>query len=428
MNWILLILLLGLLAVNFYYTRNILSPSTLVCVVFIISTFVMAINVEWDYTIKFNTLCVIFASIFLFSLGANTKYRFGIRGFGTHNSYNLKEKPYFYIEDSAMAILSLLSLIIGVYYFISRYSTSVSFGNNGGVGGMLFALRNNRIELEEYYSVGIVANIGISFCRAIGYISLFMLIQSLVLHKTNWKKYIIPIVIVLSNSLLNERGALLTFVSAMIFDLYIILKINGIKMSNLNKRMIRYGILGGITFLTFFLFLGMLNGSLLIMDVKDTLSVYIGSPVLCFDSFLNSGNIDLTHGVYTFKGILGIISRLGINVPVISNHLDMVRWSGFASNIYTSLYTYLRDFGIVGLFIVEVVVGLIFGSAWNIYNSSRSKSVILFMYGRYYGYALLMYSIAERIVSRYVSLNVIVEILFSVFIVKRFVNECELEI
>jgi len=241
--------------------------------------------------------------------------------------------------------------------------------------------------------------------------------------KTLWLWYIIPVLCLVVNIILaTGRGGFISIVAAIVFDLYIVGKQSQDK--KINKEIIRYSAILIAAFIPLFFILGSLTGKDEALNFNDTVSIYLGSSILCFDYFLNHGwTMPELFGFNTFRGLYGIIGRFIGGLPAQSNHSEMVRWQEYSSNVYTSFAPYITDFGIVGSFVILIFVGLFFGYMWRVFLNQKTITFHSVVYGGLLGYALSMFSIAERLLSNYIALNVIAQLMFIYILLNHFVKK-----
>ena len=426
MNFLLFISLFILTFILYLFYRNILFPSLIVSLVFLLSSTFLVLNPKWMYVITLSTYFYIMISLIIFSIGCHFGASIRLKFSKIENSHFSKNGIfYLLIRKQNIFFLTLVSGIVCIIFLMHQFRLSLSLGASGSLSSIFEALRSKVQTNPEIYELSASLNIGIAFSEALGYTCLFLLIQDLILNKETFKLYILPVVFLLLEQLFSGgRNGFIIVIVSIIFDVYYILKVNNLESSNkLNRKILKNIFIGIAIFISIFWGVGILTGSSKVFNFWDTISIYVGSSMVTLDTLITTTSTQSSQfGVYTLKGIYGILNRLGFSVTLISNHMEMVRWNGYYSNVYTSFFPYIRDFGILPSVFVQIIIGFIFGNIWNEFNHSRKKSFLIFYYGRYFGYALAMYSIAERLFSQYLALNVIVEVLFGLILIIFFVR------
>ncbi len=415
MNWLMFTSVLFLAVLVFLGTRRqILHPSVLACGVFALSTLVMALNGEhWKYEVDAITVIYIIIALSFFSFGVKIGERMG-----TKSAYRTKQSldmhMHYHVGTFFLMVLSALSLAVTYLYFRHQYAASVALGNSMGIPGMILYLRQSAVfdADNEVLQLSTSLNMGLSFVKALNFVCLYIIIYKLVNKEKDWFKYIVPVICMIANVILTTgRGAFISLLTAIIFNLFIISR--NLDNKQIQGKIVKYSIAMFGIFIVMFFLLGSLTGKDEVLNFNDTVSIYIGSSILCFDYLLTHGwDTPSFFGFATFRGVYGMIGRFIGGVPAQSNHSEMVRFSEYSSNVYTSFYPYVTDFGLIGSLIVIVFVGMIFGILWKLYLRSGRMSFITVIYGGLVGCALGMFSIAEKVLSNYIAMNVIAQLIF----------------
>ena len=426
MNWLLFVTVTLMGIYNYFRCKRVfLHPSVIACAMFSVSTLLMAMNEDkWKWEVSFNTFAYLTVALMMFSIAV---------GIGEHtylSKHRVKRTSYWLYRDVSFSqlttiILSIICLAVSFLYFRHQYTASVALGNSFGVPGMISVLRQALVVEPdaEVLQIGTVLNLGISFVKAVGLVCLYLIVYKLFNKEKGWHWYIIPVLCLIINIILaTGRGGFISIVAAIVFDIYIVGKQNQDK--KINKEIIRYSAILVAVFIPVFFILGSLTGKNEALNFNDTISIYLGSSILCFDYFLNHGwRTPSFFGFNTFRGLYGMIGRFIGGLPAQSNHSDMVRWQEYSSNVYTTFAPYVMDFGIIGSFIIIIFVGVFFGYMWRLFLKQKTITFYSVVYGGLLGYALSMFPIAERLLSNYIALNVIAQLLFIYILLKYFVKK-----
>lgn len=426
MNWLLFFTVLLLTIVNYLRCKRVfLHPTVIACAIFSSSALLMALNEDnWKWEISLTTYSYITVALLFFSFAV---------GIGEHfylDKHRVKKMSYVVYRDVRiphwqMIMISLACLAVSYLYFRHQYAASVALGNSFGIPGMILVLRQAMvIEPDaDVLQLGTALNLGISFVKGAGLVCLYLVVYKLFTKEKGWLWYVVPILCLIINIILaTGRGGFISIVAAIVFDLYIVGKQSQDK--KINKEIIKYSAILVAVFIPIFFVLGSLTGKDEALNFNDTVSIYLGSSILCFDYMLNHGwTTPVLLGFNTFRGLYGIIGRFIGGLPAQSNHSEMVRWQEYSSNVYTSFAPYVTDFGIIGSFIVIILIGLFFGYMWRVFLNQKTVTFHSVVYGGLLGYALSMFSIAERLLSNYIALNVIAQLLFIYILLNHFVKK-----
>lgn len=421
MNYLLLLMLIVIAVCNYLISgKNVLFPSVIVSGVFCISAFLIVINEKyWQYEVSIDTVVIICLAVVLFSVGSLLGSKVVMPD---RREKHFFEKGYCNLDISRfnMRWISLICLIVTFTYAYHQYRLAATLGNEAGIMGVIETIRSQVLINPDVYQLGMFMNIGIAFGRAMGYVCLFNVVTGFICGYRDNKKYIIPIVCLVINTILaTGRSAFITMTVSCLFDIYIIQRKCG--KQKFNNKMIKYIVIGIVVFFTIFWLAGALTGKSGILSLWDTISIYAGSSVLCLDSFIKHPHpISTTFGMRSFVGLYNFLNRIGFAFPQGSNHAEFVFWQGgkYSSNIYTALFPYIQDFSIAGAIILQLFLGIIFGLIWKRYIGNYAGSMLLITYGRFWGTPLAFYSITEVLFTSNIALNTIVEIFFYIVIIR----------
>jgi oligosaccharide repeat unit polymerase len=423
MNWLLLLMLLVLIAIDYLIGNNdVLFPGFIATGVFLVSALFLVMNPAWNYEISVETTLFIVAALTFFSLGATIGIRFNI--------YLHKKKIKGFSIDSCSlditrkwsVLINLISIGTTLGYAYHQYVLARSIGTVTGLFGIILLLRTQVLINPDIFQLGIILNIALAFTRANGYINLFFLIKKIVYKEKMINKHLIPVVcLALCAILTTGRSSLITIVVSSIFDIFFCLR--ACRIQSINKKITKYIFIGIIGFFVVFRVLGILTEKTGGLNLWDNISVYAGSSILCFDSyFIHRAGINANFGQNSFIGIYNILNRLVLPFGQASNNAEFVFWSKYSSNVYTSLKPYVADFGVLGTLLLELYLGIFFGTIWNKYKSKAPSLLLIITYGRFFGFPLTMYSISENILSQNLALNAFAEMFFYAVIIHFFIK------
>ena len=120
-------------------------------------------------------------------------------------------------------------------------------------------------------------------------------------------------------------------------------------------------------------------------DSFEYISGYIGGSVPLLDSAINRNIVDsedLGFGYNTFFPFYRLLRNLNIVNSHRLGNLEFTRSGSLIGNVYTSLYIFFLDFGIVGAVILQFISGIIWSVIWYIVynrNNFKKKKIILML-------------------------------------------------
>ncbi len=407
--------------VSYHLSRkDMFAPSFIICSVFTLSSLFVVMNGDdWGYSISGEAtlylLIAILVTILSISIGTRIKVNTKVE---VETDCECISGD---ISNRWMVVLSAISIAIVYAYFRHQLALSVTLGNGSGLTGMIYTIRMHVYESDNF-QLGLALNIGIAFLRAVGFVSVFFFMHQLIVIKRIQWRYVLPMLsLILYFILTGGRSGFITLICAVMYDSYYCFKQIGKKIRP--AKTVLYIVIGLVIFLFLFWQLGKLTGKNTVLSLWDTLSIYIGSSILCFDAYMNQTNSYNLIGTNTFKGIYNMLARFGLQVDTIGNHADKIRWNGYSSNIFTAFYAYYSDYGPLFSLIVVSIAGLLIGVLWGSFREGKGDFILAVLYGRFVAYAVAMYSIAERFFSENLALNTILEMIFVFFIIEIFVHK-----
>jgi len=101
---------------------------------------------------------------------------------------------------------------------------------------------------------------------------------------------------------------------------------------------------------------------------------YFASPPVAFLTWLNSG-YTMQNGKYTFRFICALLHAVFPDIEVVDTIQPFVNVVGFPGNVYTALHWYTIDFGLWWAYIVEFVLGMVYGLLYKKVRMSEYPSI-----------------------------------------------------
>lgn len=397
---VLFFLLVVYTAIIYKKTLYILGPYVVVPSVFLLSTTVAVMNIDHWGDISLLTLFVILFSIIIFNLGAliaRDKQIITRRHSETSICENRDSKVITLIAIIFMSIITLL-----------QYIDMVNFVGKAGVG--LLAL--SKLTRDKYYTDEMTIDHsffvwqGIYLCKALAYVYIYIISYKKIYFNQDIKFiYLIPIILYIVQILLSTgRSEFIYLIYSMLVIPYLISKSRNKWQKVSDIKYIKYILLGGSLFFFIFIFLANIRseGS---TNARETIGIYAGSSILAYDAYLNDNGIEATadyFGEQTMSLYYTIGRSLGLTKLSAKDALDIYVLDGEDTNIYTCLYRYTHDYGVMIMWVILFFIGYFYGT---LYEKTRKNSdltpwIVLFAY---LSYPLTEFSIDERFFSNLVS-------------------------
>jgi oligosaccharide repeat unit polymerase len=166
------------------------------------------------------------------------------------------------------------------------------------------------------------------------------------------------------------------------------------------KRVVSQGIIGVIVLFLIFGYLleKGLNSSIPLTENMPVMAMHVQSYTLGYLSALKldlDEEIPMTYGVHTFRTVLEVLARLdlgfearpwGQDIQNVSMQFNS-EWRSVAMADHTVYQPYLKDFGILGALIIQLLIGLLHGYLYR--NADQGDPFYMILYGLFL-YPLLM--------------------------------------
>lgn len=417
--WLLLIIEIILFVIFFYLNhQDIMAPSSMMCIVFIFSTFLAILNGnKWniDYSMQSTLLVVTGLSVY------------GIIDIITKNVFGKHKKIYCTTETSkiisidlwkSLAIIILDVLIVYlVFREVIRITSTIT-----GFSNIFYAYRiitsHSDDRTAEQYMNGIVNQL-VKIVLASGFIYLFIFVNNVLVNKEKLKKnllYLVPPVLMSIMTLITGvRTNVLRLLISGLIEWYILLQMKKGWKIKTSWKFIRILALSAAFILWGFSILQSVLGRIGTTDPFGVISNYAGAPIQFFDMYIKDPpSSNIIFGQETFSGLLNSLYKIGILPQNYSVHeeyryLTTKDWG----NVYTIFRRFVQDFGIGGMLVSMSVLSAFFSFLynrkikWN--NLTYKRMITIIEYG--YLYYIVALSSVDNLVHDYINIGTVVFII-----------------
>ncbi len=404
-----------------YSKRNFLSLTFLSSAMFTLLSFIYIIFYKYiGRDLSFRTLVIIVSSQFCSALGEFIGNKIV---FGERNSEDLcrrkKETEFYfsniceiYISKKRTFLIFLLTLLIAILRYLKLYQYLIS---NGIATNFLSVISDVRVE----YSLGKVRMGGVLAAAyyislVIGYIYSFLFVQTIL--KTHKKKLylLLPVfgyaLCVISTTSRSEYIKLaFAFITAFM--------INYIYNKKKKINFIKFGVWACI-FSFFFLWYGFVIRGVRnegISSIIRNIVSYSSASLYGLDEYLKNPWVENKYfGQYTLNNIYALLGH-----ETISGYEPTFFMSNAKSNIYTSLVKPIQDYGIGGMLISRLILGLVSAKIQEvfIYKNLKEMSYFLwFIFECHLVYIFLMIPIGDKAYIFFLYPKYLLELIISFFI------------
>ena len=366
---VMLIFLLILLFAVWESKKDLMSPSFLLLVGYIITTICSIYNAErWKSDISGYMLVIVSLGIISFIAGEEVAGKIK----PLRNYVELPERnndlTRFVWKASTFRCLCMIVICIVSTFIVYKEVVRIAYLNFREWGNLLYNFKENLGD----NSMNSAARIGMRLTKSIAYISAFLLMNNLTEKKDNRRNLLVDIIYmgsiityVVQSLLTGSRIAVIMILVGMMF-LYLTLRYikSGYKVHINIKRIIQAAM--GITIICILFFnvqelVGRMQQS---EGPLDYLTTYLGGSFDLFSQYLRENRHSNRQVVETLSGVVDNLQRyFGVlkNVEFsIYPEFRRAQTGVLIGNTYTGFRNYYNDLGIVGVFIFSWLLGFLF--------------------------------------------------------------------
>lgn len=389
-NYILFFLLLIIIFIFLSFNKyDFASPGALFGFGFAFSSFFLMINTKnWNYEIKDGTIIIIILTVITYMAGCSL-------GKKIHTNSKIKKKEKC-IKINNNQVIFFIAFLIIICYLIRILDI---FSTTGSLNLFTGALQIYRFNPGESNFTSYVR-----LCDAI--MSALIIYETLILvEKIKWKqkkkiKSSMVIILGLLYFALSSSRIELIYVFVYFAIAYYINRENSSKIISLKTlRMILVLII--LVYVIFFI-AGFLTGKSQVQSsMFDNISLYSGSSIGALDIWLNETiEFGKYFGSVIFKGISNMASLIGITFNFSGD--PSIRFINLGTmphttNIYTFIAELLSDVGLIGMFFITYIEGILSSYLYkkSVCQYKKNKKFLFCIY-LYLSPLIITSSISER--------------------------------
>ncbi len=367
--------------------KNILSPSVIFALVFLISEFNLFTNItSLGITIKTNTILIIVSGIFFFWLGELLVAKISLSNKSVTNfNINMLNRE-FSLSNWKLIILILFNLISSI--LIAKTVVSLTYG--AGYAGDFWGAFGRYRELS---AIGGDTNLRLStfptlltsLTKAEGYIIAFIVAKLLVeKKKVNYLVWITLITAFITTFCQGDRGGLVLAI-AFLFNYIFLMEKNNRYHELFNFRNILKLIVIIVIIIFVFNISAIVAGKRWDVPFYQYFSVYLGGPIVNLNELVENGiPSSPLWGYFTFGNIIQFVYRHIGKVFPFFNINGFNIFNGInTGNVYTIFAYLISDFGYVGCQIILFCLGIVMQLGFTIAKQSKNNfsiSIILYCF------------------------------------------------
>lgn len=377
---------------------DLLAPLPLSIASFSLTTFIaFSFNGSNGLDISINTAIIIILSLLIYGVGY--VFTSGILQKTYLNQFSLRRIKV-RVPSNRINILVLLISLIALYNNLrSTMALALTVDSDTDMSTMLMNARNAEMFNNVHHAF--LPTLMTFWLSAIGYLYIYLIVNEKIACPKKFKlsNHILELIIIsvsiMGGILSTNRTFMIKIFAFVVVCFYYIKYIKRKKDSYSLKEsfhMMKSMIIIMVLFFGVFQLLGMTTGKTFTAKTNEMIYGYSGAAIMAFDRAVETYQPDNRYwGEQSFYGLYGLLNVFGADIPNEILHLPFVTFrDGRATNIYTSLHSYLYDFGYGGLYLIQFLLGIISAIAYFLLKRLGIYPWYIFLY------SLLIYGIAMQ--------------------------------
>ncbi|HEM6497557.1 O-antigen polymerase [Streptococcus suis] len=414
------ILLLGLcllfILTYIFSNRDILSPSVVMTLVFIVSTVFAILNIRnWEIDYNVSAGLITLSGIFVFFVSemmGNIFWGKRVKG-TTYLNFDFQEIT---IDKWKLYFLIIFNFFIVIWYFL-KIRSIVGGGSIGEIFQEYRRIGVNQLEGKDVETVGGIINQFLKIVEGTGYVAGFTLINNYIYKSKKWQQNVMLVILIGLSILPGLFGAGRTQVLKLLSSFAIMSYVIWQQKYGWNKVM-SWKVLGKGTLAAFigipaFYYSLALLGRSTTRSLLDYSSNYLSSGMILFSKYIEEPVTRIMWGEESLPNILKVLHALNLSPASTSYNLEFRRLGIGYSNIYSFFRRPYHDFGLLGMYIFVALIALWFSFLYfgkiKYMSQSSVTSRWLLVYSYFY-YWIISSSIIQYSVA-YVSIGTILNLL-----------------
>ena len=404
-----------------FFHCDILEPAVVVTGVMTLSAFLAAVTqAMWSYDLTEPGFLWLSASMLAFSAGSI--FASWHMGEGrTPKDVPPQDSRGGWHDALALIILTPVLAILAWQSYEEAYALSVSLGNMSGPLGILGTLRPAMEHDGLTFSRWMVYRQ--VFAQIVAVVSMYIFLRRAIYGRFWWGCcfWLVPVVLDLPFMVLTTgRLAMVSFgIASLVMGAVLYEKKHG-STRRTHLRVLGGTVGAGFLCLVLFLLMGFLTGKGLSADRTPfvVLAHYMGVSIPAFGVV---ADLPLPETGYPFANTLvgpyRIASYFLPFLPKVDTFLSFVYFDGIDTNVYTTIWRYLLDFGHIGMLVFMALFGGGYTLAYHYVRSHASGAVAIMLYA-VMAYPIFLSSISEHLLFDFGGTTTIYDIVL-IFIVSR---------
>lgn len=408
---LLIILLTFLLLITLSISKDLLSPTSILCLVFIFATSCALYNSgAWFFSLDSKALSLLLTGIFSFALVAGLVRFFTTRNIDRYASVfqsgSVRGVEPVNVSDvqAYFAAFFFVGLIVVYLYFLRS-----TVGNFVQLKDIAYIYRTGNS--EGTLELPFIARLSWTVLRGLSIVVIYVLVRNAMAKSfLRYHGLLLSCCVLLYGFIglvSGERASSLRLIALAVIVWGIFWKRQNPTRANVSFKLIVTAIIGFVLVLYGFSAIRFFVGRTMSLTPIDYITYYAGVPIYNFNYATSFNTAPSMDGAMTFRGLHNNLARVFGGVITSVHRAYVVNPYNKLSmgNVYTFMFDYYHDYGVVGIIVLTSIYSLIINMfyTFSIYRV-RDSAWRVCLYG-FIGTTIFFTGFTEQFYSTYLALT-----------------------
>ncbi len=351
--------------------KNVLSPWIITIFMHLLTVSVYILSKDYfQYEIHSNTVIYVVSAILALGIGEMTaiamQKRFTFVWFKSNKKTQKKTPKPILVKSWFVFFICSAMFAVFCWYYVKMYRFSLYCGNPGSFLNATMYVRDAIMSDSELnFEMGTLLTQSVLISELLSYAFCYLFFHNRMRFGITCKSYLIPTVIYALQTVCSTgRSDILYLLVVVCICAFVFMKEKANWSNKNDKKIVGAGILAIILFLIIFRLLGYLTQVSEKYGVWENFSRYISASMVGTDMFFQRDPLP-RNDIFAqdlFKNLYAILRPLGLNIPTYNTFAETYSLSVGTSNAYMNLCSFIRDFGVGTMYILQFLAGFIYTS------------------------------------------------------------------
>lgn len=408
-----IIALLLVLILSLIISKDLLAPTSILCLVFVFATACALYNTEkWAFSLTFGSLKLLLAGVLSFAVAAAFVRFFTVKRINSYISIaqsntHMKVEPVGISPIQAYLAVLVFVALIALYFFYLRNTVGgfVQFND------IAYAFR--RGSSDGTMELPFVARLAWNILRGLSIVTVYVLVRNTMAKRLfqNHGLVLIGCIILYGfvGLMSGERACVMRLVALTVIIWGVYWKRLHPTHANITLKTLVIAVVGFLLVLYGFSAIRFFVGRTMDFAPIDYISYYAGVPIYNFNYAISLNVPPSMDGAMTFLGLHNNVARVfgGEIVSVHRTYVVNTVVNLSMGNVYTFMYDYYHDFGVIGIIALTVIYSVIINGLYTIAIYRNRDSAWLTCLYAFVGTTLCFVGFTEQFFSTYIAFTTV---------------------